>query len=133
MNDIRIEVDSRYRVNRKALRIALDEFLKNQGITSNCELSVAIVGDRKMRELNRTHRGLDKTSNVLSFSQTERRKDEATPFVASPDHVIRLGDIIISYPEAVKYAVENELMVVDSLRDLAQHGLLHLLGVHHEE
>ncbi len=133
MNDIKIVVDSRYRVNRKALKTALDEFLKNQGITSDSELSVAIVGDRKMRDLNRTHRGLDKTSNVLSFSQTEKSVDDEVQFVASPDHVIRLGDVIISYPEAVKYAVENELMVVDSLRDLAQHGLLHLLGVHHEE
>ena len=51
------------------------------------EVSVAIVGDRKMRELSRKYKGEDKTRNILSFSLSEGEKMEV------PNGIIRLGDI----------------------------------------
>lgn len=133
MNTITIAVDSRYKVNKKSLKAALDQFLKDQRISSDCEFSVSIVGDRKMRAISRAYRGKDATTNVLSFSQNEKGPDQKEKFVGPPDHVLHLGDVIVSYPEVIKQASEGETMVFDALLDLTTHGTLHLLGIHHEQ
>lgn len=86
-------------------------------------LAVCLVSDRRMRSLNRSFRGRDSTTDVLSF-----------PAGAAPGGVEEgpLGDIVISVPTALRQAerashpLEVELMV------LALHGYLHLLGHDHE-
>ena len=64
-----IFVESRYKVNRKRVRETVSKLLENQGVFSPVEVSIAIVGDRKMRSLSRKYKGEDKTRNILSFSQ----------------------------------------------------------------
>lgn len=120
-----IFVESRYKVNRKRIKATIARTLKQQNITSAAEVSVAIVGDRKMRVLNKKYRGLDKTTNVLSFSQAE---GESIP---APSDKMRLGDIVLSYPMVINDASRDEMMVDDKVDELVAHGLLHLLGVHH--
>ena len=56
-----------------------------------------------------------------------------TPFVPPPDGMIRLGDIVVSYPQAVIEAGEDNVLVLDKIIELVLHGLEHLLGNHHEE
>lgn len=124
---IPIFVESRYKVNRKKIKQAVNNILGKQEITGPVEVSVAIVGDRKMRELSRKYKNEDKTRNVLSFSLME---GEATHL---PDDVLRLGDIIISYPVVIKEASKEEVLVDDKVSQLVEHGLMHLLGLHHEE
>lgn len=124
---IPIFVESRYKVNRKKIKSAINNLLGKQEITGPVEVSVAIVGDRKMRELSRKYKNEDKTRNVLSFSLME---GEATHI---PDDVLRLGDIIISYPVVIKEASKEEMLVDDKVSQLVEHGLMHLLGLHHEE
>lgn len=124
---IPIFVESRYKVNRKKIKSAINNLLGKQEITGPVEVSVAIVGDRKMRELSRKYKNEDKTRNVLSFSLME---GEATHL---PDDVLRLGDIIISYPVVIKEASKEEMLVDDKVSQLVEHGLMHLLGLHHEE
>lgn len=124
---IPIFVESRYKVNRKKIKSAINNLLGKQEITGPVEVSVAIVGDRKMRELSRKYKNEDKTRNVLSFSLME---GEATHI---PDDVLRLGDIIISYPVVIKEASKEEVLVDDKVSQLVEHGLMHLLGLHHEE
>ena len=85
-----------------------------------------------MRELNRTYRKLDKTTDVLSFPLHDSTYTD-TQFIDPPDHVLRLGDIIVSYPQAVGEATEENTMVDDMIITLVLHGLDHLLGIHHEE
>jgi len=118
-------VESRYKVNRKRIKATLNSFLRKQGLVGSAEVSIAIVGDRKMRMLNHKHRGIDKTTNVLSFSLVE---GESTHI---PDKTLRLGDIIISYPQVIKEAAAEEKMVDDKVDELLMHSALHLLGVHH--
>ena len=89
---------------------------------------MSIVGDRRMRELNKKYRKLDKTTDVLSFGL-----NEGDAFVESPDDVLRLGDIVVSYPQAVDEAREENKMVIDQIVLLVLHGLDHLLGKHHPE
>lgn len=123
---IPIFVESRYKVNRKKIKLAINNLLGKQEITGPVEVSVAIVGDRKMRELSRKYKNEDKTRNVLSFSLME---GEATHI---PDDVLRLGDIIISYPVVIKEASKEEMLVDDKVSQLVEHGLMHLLGINHE-
>lgn len=119
-------VESRYKVNRKRVRKTVSQTLATQGVKGPVEVSIAIVGDRKMRELSKTYKGEDKTRNILSFPFSE-----GEPTVLPTDK-LRLGDIVISYPYLIKEASEFEELVDDRMDMLVEHGLKHLLGIHHE-
>ena len=123
-----IFVESRYKINRKRIKSAVEKVIHGNEISSPVEVSIAIVGDRKMRELSRKYKGEDKTHNVLSFSQTD-----GDPIKSSTEDLLRLGDVVISYPEVIREASEEEKYVDDKVDELVEHGLLHLLGLHHEE
>lgn len=128
MADVKVPifVESRYKVNRKRIRTALANLLNEQGVNSPVEVSVAIVGDRKMRKLSRKYKGEDKTRNILSFSLSEGESH------ATPSDVLRLGDIVISYPVVITEASRDEVLVDDKIDELVVHGMTHLLGLHHE-
>ncbi len=124
--NIPIFVESRYKVNRKRIKQAVFKVLTAQDIKGPVEVSVAIVGDRKMRELSKKYKGEDKTRNILSFSLSEGETAHL------PSEVLRLGDIVISYPQVIKEASEEEMLVDDKVDELVSHGMLHLLGINHE-
>lgn len=123
---IPIFVESRYRVNRKRIKKAISKVLVGHEIKGPIEVSVAIVGDRKMRSLSKKYKGEDKTRSILSFSLSE---GESTYL---PSETLRLGDIVISYPQVIKEASEEEVLVDDKIDELIEHGILHLLGINHE-
>lgn len=123
---INIFVESRYLVNRKRMKETLISSLSENGIKDHCEISVAVVGDRKMRSLNKKYRNLDKTTNVLSFPLQE---GEPTKLPKNKNH---LGDIVIAYPQVIREAASEEVMVDDKIDELLVHSLQHLLGTHHE-
>src|SRR5438270_210683 len=118
MDSIVIElfVESRYKINRKRLKESAKKLLKEQGIQGPAEVNIAIVGDRKMRELSRKFKGEDKTRNVLSFPLSEG------PSTMLPSDILRLGDVVISYPEVIREAARDEIMVDDRVEELALHG-----------
>ena len=118
-------VESRYKVNRKRIKRTVASVLKEHGIQGATEVSVAIIGDRKMRVLNKKYRNLDKTTNVLSFPLAE---GDSTHL---PSSELYLGDVVISYPVVIQEAAKEEVMVDDKVEELLRHGLLHLLGIHH--
>lgn len=121
-----IFVESRYKINRKRIRQTVLDVVSKNSVTAPVEVSVAIVGDRKMRELSKKYKGEDKTRNILSFSQTEGQAFEA------PRDVLRLGDIVLSFPQVINDAARDEMLVDDKVDELIEHGLMHLLGLHHE-
>jgi rRNA maturation RNase YbeY len=123
---ILIYVESRYKVNRKLIKAAVADVLKQQGVQSPLEVSIAIVGDRKMAALNKKYRNKEGTTNILSFPL---REGEQTNL---PSDVMHLGDIVISYPMVIKESAEQELLVDERIDELVRHGMLHLLGLHHE-
>jgi len=120
-----IFVESRYKVNRKKIKETLSAVLDTKGVSSPTEVSVAFVGDRKMHALNKKFRNLDKTTNILSFPLAEGVQ------TVLPTNVLRLGDIVISYPQIILESIRDEMMVDDKINELLAHGLLHLLGEHH--
>lgn len=128
MIDVLIYKESRYPISPRYIRSAALGFLNRQGIKGKAEVGISIVGDRKMRELNKKYAQKDETTDVLSFGL-----EEGAPFITPPDGVLRLGDVVISYPEAVENAAENNILVEEEIKILIEHGLRHLLGIHHEE
>lgn len=121
-----IYVESRYKVDRKRIRNLVFKILNSKDIGAKVEVSIAIVGNRKMRSLSKKYKNEDKTCNVLSFSLTE---GESIP---SYSDSLVLGDVVISYPEVIKEAAKEEMLVDEKIDQLVEHGLMHLLGLHHE-
>jgi len=121
-----IYVESRYKVNRKRIKSAVQFVLEEQNIQTPVEVSIAVIGDRKMKELNKKYRNKEGTANILEFPLNEGEQTKM------PTDINRLGDIVISYPMVIKEASEQELLVDDRVDELVQHGMLHLLGLHHE-
>lgn len=139
MVNIIISSDPRYQINREAIREAVTEVIEDNKINGRVELGVNIVGDRKIHELNRKYRGIDAPTDILSFALEEvapanlRFFATQKGFIASPDKVLRLGDIIISHPQAVEDAAMDDISVEDEMVFLVKHGMKHLLGIHHDE
>lgn len=123
---IPIFVESRYRVNRKRIKKVISKVLTEHEIKGSVEVSVAIVGDRKMRFLSKKYKGEDKTRNILTFSLSEGESSYL------PSGILKLGDIAISYPQVIRDASEEEMLVDDKVDELVEHGTLHLLGINHE-
>ena len=94
------------------------------------EVSVTLVDDEAIRELNRTYRGIDAPTDVLSFSQLEgtRLPQAALP----PDYPVPIGDIVVSIPRMRQQAVDYGHSEERELGFLLVHGVLHLLGYDHE-
>lgn len=123
MFSILISAESRFLINRDLIRKEVAKILAGKKIKSQVELSISFVGDRKMRALNKKYRQLEETTPVLSFSQ-----QNGGAFVAPPDGILRLGDIVISYPQVVAMAVEENKLVDQVINELIVHGLKNLLG-----
>ena len=133
MTSVQIWTDSRYPVSRKRMRLVVEKVIHDEQVTSPVTVSIAVVGDRKMRKLNLTYHETDATTDVLSFPYTDplSQKDRGK-FIVPPEEGIILGDIVISYPQAVKQAQEKNRLVDDELDFLVTHGMGHLFGHHHE-
>lgn len=93
--------------------------------SKEAEISVVLVGDKKMRDLNRKYRKKDKTTNVLAFPTYAPCSMRHAP--------CDLGDIFISLPEAKREAKKYGWTLKYAIARLALHGFLHLLGYDHEQ
>ena len=94
---------------------------------ADAELSILITGDMKMRRLNRQWRGIDRTTDVLSFAMLEG--DAPARIKGAP---LVLGDIVISAPKALAQALEAGHSLEEELLFLLVHGILHIFGYDHE-
>lgn len=131
MITVLLKTESHFPVDVVAIKDAVTKSLELR-VQSDTEVSISIVGDRRMKKLNTIYRKIETTTDVLSFPQNDPSQSMA-PFVLPPDGMIRLGDIVVSYPQAVVEAGEENMLVLDKIIELVLHGLEHLLGNHHEE
>lgn len=103
---------------------SLEKTLESLKIKKSAELNLILVGENKMRGLNKKFRGVDKPTDVLSFPID-------FPLQESPAEILVLGDIFI----CPQYIIKN--IKPKSLRKELEyqfvHGLIHLLGYDHEE
>lgn len=88
------------------------------------EISIVIMDDKGIEQLNKTYRGIDKPTNVLAFPMQEGEFSNITPGL--------LGDVVISLTTAEKEAVDAKISLEERLSQLLIHGILHLLGFDHE-
>jgi len=102
---------------------------------SDGEVSVVLVDDATMQQYNAQYRGVDKTTDVLSFSMLEGEDGEAEDEndAGAQEHMPRLlGDILISMPRVQAQAEEYGHSFRRELGFLVVHGFLHLLGYDHD-
>lgn len=95
--------------------------LKVENLDENVEVSVSFVGDDEIRDLNREYRGVDKSTDVLSFPMDDE-------FII--DNRI-LGDVIINTRRVMEQAEELGHSNERELSYLTVHSILHLLGYDH--
>ena len=107
------------------------ELLKTRGESillilerENHELSVLLSDDKNIRTLNKQYRGIDQTTDVLSFSQSKKEETEPSSHL--------MGDVVISTVTAKRQASEHGLTLEEEIVLLLIHGTLHLLGFDHE-
>ena len=115
------------------LRSVAEQVLVAQGAGSSVELGLVIASQERVQELNRSYRGKDEPTDVLAFSTTEEIGADLPPFVQPPDGVLHLGEVIISYPQAITQAEEHQHSIKKEIAILIIHGVLHLLGYEHDK
>jgi len=86
------------------------------------DITLRLIDDDEMHQLNQTFRGEDKTTDVLSFNQDIQDPETGHYY---------LGDILISVPKATLQAKEHHHSLEDEITFLSIHGTLHLLGYDH--
>jgi len=124
-----IKADSRFPVNRKKIRQLIKSMLRESGVEGEIEIGVCVVGDRKMKTLNQRYLKRDETAIILTFPLENTGESSGLGFVDFPDDVLRLGDIVISYPQVLKKAAEENVLVDNIIEDLVKYGLRCLLEV----
>ena len=126
-----IEPGRKVAINKGWLKRVIKEILDSVNYTGEAELGLVITGDETIQRLNRIYRGINETTDVLSFSMVSQLEQQGLTFVVPPDGLHRLGEIVISYPQAIRQAEQEGNKIEAELIRLIIHGLLHILGYDH--
>jgi probable rRNA maturation factor len=113
-----------------------EKVLVTQGIGSRAELGVVISSQERVQQLNQSYLGRDEPTDVLAFPMLPAEGEigaDFTPFIIPPDGMLHLGEVIISYPQAVIQAREHQHSIKREIAILIIHGVLHLLGYEHDK
>jgi probable rRNA maturation factor len=110
----------------------IESVLIKENLPPNIEMSLLITGQARIQELNKEYRGKDQPTDVLSFSLAEQKEGEPEAFIGPPDGLLHMGEIIISYPQAVLQARESGHGIKKEMASLIIHGILHMLSYDHE-
>ncbi len=129
MIKVRVFKSSNYPVSSVAIKRRTALFLKEKGISSASEISIAIIGKDKMLSLAKKYlKEKDTLHNVLSFTENEINKK----FVYPPGGPIQLGEVVVCYPKAFQEAISENKRIEEKVWELIEHGIMHLLGYHHK-
>jgi len=110
--NLEINNTTKQRINKKLLQKSADVFGKKMGF-SKSSVSLAIVGRKKIKDLNMRFRGINRSTDVLSFEFKDKEN---------------LGEVVICYEEVKKQAERQSILAQDELIFIFIHGLLHLAG-----
>jgi probable rRNA maturation factor len=132
--NILIEKDLETGLEYEWLQKIMAQTLIAENLPPHIEISLVLTGQERIQELNRQYRGKDMPTDVLSFSMAEQ-KEEAEPvaFIGPPDGILHLGEIIISYPQALIQSGEHGHSIKKEMSVLIVHGILHILNYDHEK
>ena len=107
---------------KKIAEIVLEGENKKQG-----DLSVVLVGENQMKELNRKYRKKDRVTDVLSFAY-----EKGGSFVFPRGNLVKLGEVVICPQYIKKNARKRGLDFKGELCRVVIHGILHILGYNHK-
>jgi probable rRNA maturation factor len=115
------------RLAREAARAALAAGIPAMGLapSARVELSIMLADDAQQRQLNRTYRRQDVSTNVLAFPAWK------PGFHPAPGAPLLLGDVVLAFETVAREADEQGKPFADHFRHLIVHGVLHLLGCDH--
>lgn len=136
---------TRVKVRQTAMRRMAERVLAALG-EAQSDLSIDLVGDGRMRRLNRQYRKKDRTTDVLAFAMRDvhvgerqgvrgkRPRVNQKMLLSQAAHLVpeMLGDVVISVPTARRQAKEGGRSLSEELAWLLVHGVLHLCGYDHE-
>lgn len=128
------ETQSISKEQEEILYSVLDIAAQELELEDNVEISLVIVSDEKIHEINREYRNKDMITDVISFALEDDESDLDLFNIEELNSEIPrlLGDIYISAPQTARQAVEYEQTFEKELASLAVHGLLHLNGFDHQ-
>lgn len=127
MVTVAVYKQSLYPVSDKLIREKVVDTLSRNGLISDSEVSVALVGKTEISKLTKAY--LDSNiHSVLTFT-TEDIKGN---FVFPPRKKNYLGEIVICYPKAQEEARRDNKLIEEKVSELLEHATFHLLGKHHE-
>ena len=135
---IRISFDHRTLASvslTRVIRRCINAVLQAEGVDPDCEINVLLTDDRGIHAVNKTSRGIDRPTDVLSFpmfSLTPGELPEDWSAYLDPETgLCPLGDMAISLERARRQAAEYGHSVSREVGDLTIHSMLHLLGYDH--
>jgi probable rRNA maturation factor len=124
MIHIEITAGLEIQVDPSLLEGAAAGVLAYLGMSGEDSLTILITGDQKIQELNRQFRGVDAPTDVLAFPAGHADPESGGTY---------LGDVVISFPQALNQAAEAGHPVQAEIQLLVVHGVLHLVGYDHGE
>ena len=116
---------------RRAATAVFRRLADRPGLAGALETTIVLADDALLRDLNRAYRGLDRSTNVLSFAAAAGTGDAAGDVVL-PGQPRLLGDVVLARQTLVREAAEQGKALEDHLAHLVVHGVLHLLGYDHD-
>lgn len=123
-----VSKESNFPVKSESIKEIIKKTLKNNGIVSDCEVSVAVVSRKKMQSYVDKYYDDHEDHPVLSFPSNEIEGR----FIFPPNGKMYLGEIVVSYDWCVDEANKTGKLVEGIVLEMAEHGCLHLLGIHHD-
>ncbi len=118
---MKIYIIDNYKFNSAQDKTEIKNLVQNifsqLNLPKNTEICISFIDDIQMRELNNSYRGIDRTTDVLSFPQDNKF----------------LGDLVISYPTAVKNTKRYKTKIKYEIQRLIVHGILHLNEYDHRK
>ena len=127
---------TRGRLRAPELRRIARRVLDSESVAPDVAVEVVMADGATLRDLNRLYRGKDEETDVLSFAA-----HEGEAFLDSPDEAPSLGEVVVSVPFVERQVAEHRglnpaasaITVEGQLAHLLVHGLLHLIGLDHEQ
>lgn len=112
------------KVLKDLIRSVVSAVLDFEGVSAECEMSVLLVDDRSIRELNRDFRSIDRATDVLSFPSGDYPLEDGAEY-------LYVGDMALSLERARRQAEEYGHSYEREVAFLTAHSVLHCLGYDH--
>ncbi len=116
------------KVDEDFLKELAKKILKEEN-KKEAELNIILVGQGRIKKLNKKYRGKNKITDVLSFSSQKNKKE----FIVPLEEKKKLGEVVICLRRVRKNAKRYNSDFKEELTRVLIHGILHLLGYDHEK